>query len=496
MQEESTMTSGSEPTERSDALNVATPLDPTFSPEPAQKTAPGSDGLEREQISGTGLPLTISSIPDLVDIFTNPTATDSDDGGCFEPFLPHVKVPAAPQPISRREPRFARMIDDIMRNIGIPPTTPDTKSETGMPNSSVAAGSGDVEPAQAREIPGPSTSTPQPPPRVATAPDLVRWIKRCLIAQTHLPDQETELVAFWIISTWFQETMTILPCLVITGPAYRAMCVLHVLNDFCQSAVLLSGFRRSDLEALTRVGTYLISEPNLDKRTADLLSSLTDSKFYIVHGDFLGSHSASTAIWAGESPDTHAIHNSIHIHIPPANSSSAISSPWSQPIRERIPIHLKQYRDKNFSFVHQCDWSPSGFSSETAVVIKEVGRCIVGAPELRQKLMDLLKSQDQEHYSELSNSIEAVVIEATRALSREEREHAYVKEFAAEANRLLETRSETVRLNPEKVGHRLKKLGFRTRPLSQVGNGLRFDKATRAHIEQLAVMYLMEVMAD
>jgi hypothetical protein len=45
---------------------------------------------------------------------------------------------------------------------------------------------------------------------------------------------------------------------------------------------------------------------------------------------------------------------------------------------------------------------------------------------------------------------------------------------------LLEARGETVRLNPERVGHRLKKLGLRTRPLSQSGNGLMFDKATVA----------------
>jgi hypothetical protein len=91
----------------------------------------------------------------------------------------------------------------------------------------------------------------------------------------------------------------------------------------------------------------------------------------------------------------------------------------------------------------------------------------------------------------MSDSIEAVVVEATRSLSRDGREHAYVREIAAEVNRLLEARGETVRLNPEKVGHKLKRVGLRTRPLSQTGNGLTFDRATVAIIEQLAAAYVM-----
>jgi precorrin-6B methylase 1 len=92
----------------------------------------------------------------------------------------------------------------------------------------------------------------------------------------------------------------------------------------------------------------------------------------------------------------------------------------------------------------------------------------------------------------MSNTSEAIVIEATRAISRGGREHAYVREIAAEANRLLEARGETVRLNPEKVGHRLKSLGLRTHRLTLAGNGLTFDKVTIALIEQLAAVYVEE----
>jgi hypothetical protein len=64
----------------------------------------------------------------------------------------------------------------------------------------------------------------------------------------------------------------------------------------------------------------------------------------------------------------------------------------------------------------------------------------VDAPELRQKLVTLLKTQDQLRLSEMSDTSEAIVLEATRALSRDGRQQAYAREIAVEVNRRLEAR--------------------------------------------------------
>ena len=47
-------------------------------------------------------------------------------------------------------------------------------------------------------------------------------------------------------------------------------------------------------------------------------------------------------------------------------------------------------------------------------------------------------------------------------------------------------------LSPEKVGHNLKKLGLFTRRLSQAGNGLTLDQATRSRVHEVARAYLGE----
>lgn len=98
-----------------------------------------------------------------------------------------------------------------------------------------------------------------------------------------MPEDAAALVAFWIISTWFRDALAVLPCLAMFGPPHDATRLLRVLKDFCLVPMLLAELRRSDFNAL-RYGsrTLLISEPNLDKRTAALLGNLTIQDFMIV----------------------------------------------------------------------------------------------------------------------------------------------------------------------------------------------------------------------
>ena len=155
---------------------------------------------------------------------------------------------------------------------------------------------------------------------------------------------------------------------------------------------------------------------------------------------------------------------------------------------DRLPIHLEQYRNMNLSHVLHRTWllHGRGLSSETAAIATALGDCIVNAPELRQKLLALLRTRDQQRLSEMSNTREAVVLEALLALIRDGWKQAFAHEIATTANSLFEARGETARLSPENVGHVLKGLGLPTLQLSKKGNGLLFDKATVARIRELA----------
>jgi hypothetical protein len=439
-------------------------------------------------------------MPDVLESVFSPTAggdvepsSELDVGECFAPFIPQVAAAPAPTPKPKPAAKVS-VFETVLRDLGY---WTDAGPETALPAPVADGNDGDTDLSTVRsnEILTASVETPLPIPRKATVLEIFTWIKRSVLAQTHLPEDAAELVAFWVISTWFQDTLTVLPCLVITGPAHDAMVVLRILDVLCRTSVRVADFRKGDLATLHQCSrTALISEPNLNNRNAALLGNLTNRGFRVVAAGCATDYSMSRAVYAGEHPVAHKIQNSIHFHIPATNAAPPARPEWLQETIERLPGHLDQYRKKNLDHVRRWTIAPSDVSSETAAIAAALGRCIVGAPELRKKVVALLRTQDQRRLFEMSDTIEAVVVEATRTLSRDGREHAYVREIAAEVNRLLEARGETVRLSPEKVGHRLKKLGLRTRPLSQTGNGLTFDKATVAGIKQLVAVYVEEDM--
>jgi hypothetical protein len=419
-----------------------------------------------------------------------------EDGGCFEPFIPEVSPSPAPKPaLEPKRNVLGEICDRALREMGIEPNpTPDqsvTELPAPAPAEAASAEPGEIHPA--------AVEAPLPPPRVATADEVFDWIRRCVEVQAQLPEDAAELIAFWVISTWFQGALTVLPCLVVTGPAHHARRVLHLLKDVCWRPALLAGFRRKDLPILHgSCGTYLIWEANLSKQCADLLNNLADAEFLVSEGGSLGRYGRSTAIYAGENPETHKIENSIHIHISPTNAALPEDPQWIEKIRKRVPRHLDQYRAKNLSHVHQWSWVPSRVSPvspETTAIAEALGHGLVGSCALRLKLLRLLAIQDGQRLSELSNTTEALAIEALWAFIRRGQEQAYAWEIAAEINRLLEVRGAKARLSPEQTGKMLKRLCLPARRLSQKGNGLRFDTATLSRIAELSAMYDVEDMS-
>jgi hypothetical protein len=431
----------------------------------------------------------------------NPTLTDEeqdddelDDGGCFEPYIPPPEPEDVepPAPTKRKREWYEDFRDDAYRQAGLPCPSTVTSSETGLPAPAADETDGDAEDEQPVEIVAAPVEEPLPPPRMATAAELLTWIQRCLVAETHLTEDAATLVAFWVISTWFQEALAVLPCLVLTGPAPDAIDVLLVLRNVCREAMLVSGFQRSHLGGLNKSWTNLISEPNLNKRTAALLGDLTYRNFFAVAGDFPIRRFRATAIYAGDIPGKYQILNALRVHLPPSNAARPAPPAWLQKMKNRLPIHLDQYRTRNLDHVFHWEYAFEDLSSQTTALANALGRCMVGGSWPLKRLLKLLRAQDHQRVSEMSDSTEAIVFEAARALSRDGRDLAYSGEIAAEANRLLKARGETVRLSAEKAGHRLKTLGLGTRPLSQKGHGLKFDKATVAAIQQLATVYGME----
>jgi hypothetical protein len=318
-------------------------------------------------------------------------------------------------------------------------------------------------------------------------------MKRMIARRTFLPDPVSALVAFWATSTWFQEAYTVLPCLVITGPAHEATAILRVLNELCYSPILLAGFKRGNLRDLNRCGTLLISEQNLDARSAALLGNLMNRDFVVVEqGSYLYCAS-SAAVYIGEDSAIQKIQNSIFIDATvPALAREAVADRSAPAEIDAVRKRIIAYRTKNLDKVRSLEFNPRGLSREANVIANALGSCIVGAPQLQTQLVALLKPQARQQFADRSESDEALVLAAVIALCNQDKGHVFAKEIGAEVNRLLAARGETRLLTPEKVGHKLKKLGLFTRRLSHAGNGLILDQPTKKRLREVAAAYLGE----
>jgi hypothetical protein len=316
-------------------------------------------------------------------------------------------------------------------------------------------------------------------------------IKRRIAHRTCLPDDGSALAAFWAISTWFREVLEVFPLLQISGPAHEAISVLNVLDELCYQPLLLAGFRRGDIKDL-RGGTLLISEPNLDNRTAALLGNLTNRRFLLVADRSTLGCAGSMAIYIGEDSAIKKIPHSIHIHAAPALAHHAVARRSTQVKIDSLRNRIHEYSTRRLARVRSLDFNPCGLSPEASVVANALGSCIVEAPQLQMQLVALLKPQVRQQIADRSESDEALVVGAALALCHQDNAEVFAKEIAAEVSRLLAARGETRLLTPEKVGHKLKKLGLFTRRLSHAGNGLILDQPTRKRLDELAAAYLGE----
>ena len=352
----------------------------------------------------------------------------------------------------------------------------------------------EIDPTSPADEATPQTSDAQssPPQQPSKAFEIFTQIKHTIGAQTQLSDANSAIAAFWVISTWFQEALTVLPCLAITGPAHEATELLRVLHALCRGSLLLAGFRRGDLKDVY-CRTLLISEPNLNNQAAALLGNLTNRGFVIVEQrSYLSCHN-SKAIYIGDDPTIKRIQHAIYIDVTPVlDEEKGIHPERVHRNSTSLLDHLAKYRESNLAHVSRVEFNPTGVSPETGAIVRALGSCIVDAPGLQEKLVTLLKAQDRQRLSQRSDSVEATIIEAALTLSRQEREQIYVREISVEVNRLAEARGERSKLSPEKVGHRLRRLGLPTSRLSQAGNGLVMDKETIARLQTLSRMYVGE----
>jgi len=310
--------------------------------------------------------------------------------------------------------------------------------------------------------------------------ELSAFISKC----SGLSEGEAQLLPFICLTSFFAPWLSFSPCVSLFGPPVQAVSLLRILGCICHHPVLLADFDVLGLPKELRP-TRLIGQPGtrLDK----VLGALQFSGF-VVPKDKLRELAATTVVYIGEADLKSPFADvGFWFSVPPA---IGLFSEQDER-REAFPINslqnkLLSYRLQNFSKIALSDFDAPDFYGASREMARSLGRCIVDAPELQTKIIDLLQPRNDADHVEGTIRLAAVITEALVVCCHERKASVRVGEVATLANGILSRDGEYIQVNPKEVGAKLKKMGFRTTRLDSAGRGIYLLKEQCAQIHELA----------
>ncbi len=339
-----------------------------------------------------------------------------------------------------------------------------------------------------------ATPVPTGSAKYGTTDELFTRLENAIATQAALPAQTSALLAYWTMSTWFTDGLSLAPGLSIIGPPFEGDLVLRTLRNYCRYPLMMTGVNTSDLKRVNwyTTPTLLFYAPDVSRAMISLMGCTT-SRGYLVNDagkykDFYGPK----AIYLGADPSfERAPRCSIQVCVHPSSTAASTQSS-SRPGVNRVQDlqnQLQRYRLKNLAKVYDSSFDAPGLTSETRTVANALGACIADCPDLQSKLVSLLAPAESQRQVDRSTSIEAVTLEATLNLVHQNRAQILVNEISTEVNRIAQARGEKLHYSAEMIGHRLKKIGVITRRLGKAGKGLLIDSSTVARVHELGKVY-------
>lgn len=342
----------------------------------------------------------------------------------------------------------------------------------------------------------PLSATPHPisAESYGTTVELFSRIRSTIAEQTGISKRSSSLLAYWVFSTWFTEALPLAPCLAIGGSTHGGDVVLRTLKMLCRNSLLMASV---NADALKRVNwhvppTLLIYEPDVSKKLIAIIGASTRPGYLVSSREKDQDYFGSKAIFLGDNLNLDQLPR-YGVYI----DATAKDDTETNDVRcltesniQHFQNQLEDYRLRNLVKVYKSTFDAKGLPLETRAIANALGACLVDAPGLQSEIVSALAPYAEQRLVDRTSSLEALTIEAALALWHRGKDRLFVREIADEVNSILKARGENLKLNPETVGHKLKKVNLHTRRLGKAGNGLVMDQATNKHILELSAMYL------
>lgn len=311
-------------------------------------------------------------------------------------------------------------------------------------------------------------------------------LQRC----SALSRQQCELLTFWCIASWFEESLDYIPRVTLTGPRYAADLLFTLLSYVCRKAIQLVGInsgvlKQIDMERLRP--TLLIYLARASKIATELLDASDYPGYVFAGAGELRHFCCPRVVYIGETYNAKQRMSGLHLNLG-RNMPVPMRPYWSSSAIERLQNRLFSYFAFNRKRTDLLEVSPGELQPEFDLMARRLGAVIINNSSLQRRLVELLKGWSEDLRAERAGGIEATVLTAVLNFAHGDSPRGYVWEIAAGVNQIRIERGEPSKLSNEKVGHVLKKLGLRTHRDMQ-GRALAFDQPAQRLVHELCFEY-------
>ncbi len=318
-------------------------------------------------------------------------------------------------------------------------------------------------------------------------------LRQFISKNTGLSSPDAMLLAFFCLGSFFSDVLSSCPCLLLSGDSLSAISLLRLLGCVCRHSLLLAD---AGLQSTTRdlKPTRLICQA--DARLDNMLAALQFPGFGISDRGFR-EISGAVAVYVGD-VELRSQHLATGIWLPVATSLRYFST--QHELQESAEItqlqnQLLQYRLQNLRSVSLAEFDAPQLSGSSREIARTFGRCIVGAPEIQARIVEVLAPRDGADRIERSTRVDAIIVESLVALCHEQRSSVHVSQVAQIANAILSRDQESLQLRPREVGARMKKMGMLTIRLDSAGRGIYLLRDECARIHRLGIDFGVPTLA-
>jgi hypothetical protein len=319
------------------------------------------------------------------------------------------------------------------------------------------------------------------PTRVAppeTTRELFTAVHALLASHLRQVDSCLTAMVFAIFASWLSPVLPMAPILSIYAPAGSPKnLVLQLMGMLCRRPLRLVGLRRSDLlrVPMSLRPTLLLDEPDLTPAMETLLVASSQRGTHIPSGHGMFELFGPKIICSRNPLRSKALETDMLLVslIPVSGQLPSIDNKAEEAIAEEFQARFLGYFLRNCSSLQVPTFDVSELALPVQALARALGAAVVGDEELQNKILPLMKLQDELIRSDRASAFDSVVLEAILFFIHQGGwTRVRMDRIAEHVSAIYKGRGFHEEPSPERVGWAIQRLGIPSGRINRAGNGI------------------------